>query len=502
MLRLNFFFIFLISLSPLFGQKPAKIKLLKADYSRYDIQIAKNAQRLIGNVKLSHQGTLMQCDSAWLFENENRVKAFSKIRINQGDSLRLEGDLLEYSGENQVADISGNIRMSDRAMLLETEYLLFNMEENTATYINGGEITNRENNNVLTSEKGTYFTDHETFHFKENVILNNPDYTIETDTLHYREYNSTADFLGPTFIRGEENLIYCENGYYDTENDLARFGQNAYVWFDGQKLEGDSLFYDRNSGIGIAKGNVAIQDTLNDFIIQGNIGRHLEKEEISFVTGRAEYIQVFENDSLFLHADTLKAVPDTLNQKKIQCFSGAKFYKSDMQGACDSLIYSERDSAFYMYEDPVIWNEENQITGDFIQLNTLEDGLDDMKVRGNSFIISKVDDKHYNQIKGRNMNGHFSQNELVKVDVIGNGTLVYYPTEETEEGDQKIIGLNRALCSDIQIRIKDREITYVNLQNQTDSKFLPLEMASEQDKVLKGFEWKGALRPMNRKEIF
>jgi len=124
-----------------------------------------------------------------------------------------------------------------------------------------------------------------------------------------------------------------------------------------------------------------------------------------------------------------------------------------------------------------------------------------MLVKGNSFIISNVDDVHFNQIKGRTMTGFFNKNELVKVDVNGNGQLVYYPTEEKEDSEE-IIGVNRALCSDIQIRIKNQELTHVNLQNQTDSKFLPLNMASEKDKVLKGFEWKGEKRPLNRKGIF
>ena len=231
-LGLIFLITFIYSLS--FGQKTTKIKLLKADHSRYDVAIAKDVQRLIGNVKLSHAGTIMMCDSAWLYETDNNIKAYGNIRINRGDSLRLSGDKLEYFGANQIADISGDITMIDNDMTLETEYLVFDIKNNIASYTNGGKIINRENRNVLTSKIGNYYTDNETFHFKQDVNLTNPDYTIETDTLHFHEYNNTADFLGPTFIRGENNLIYCENGFYDTENDIARFGKNAYVWFNEQ----------------------------------------------------------------------------------------------------------------------------------------------------------------------------------------------------------------------------------------------------------------------------
>lgn len=496
--RLGLIFLILLISTLSFGQKAAKIKLHRADLSNYNEKIAKDAQRLLGNVKLSHDGTIMLCDSAWFFETDNNIKAFGNIRINRGDSLRLIGDKLDYSGKEKIAVVTGDIRMMDNDMTLETDHLIFNIPKNTASYTNGGTIISKENNNILTSKIGNYFTNNETFHFKKDVLLTNPEYTIETDTLHFHEYNNTADFLGPTFIRSENNLIYCENGFYDTNNDIARFGKNAYVWFNDQQLSGDSLFYNRNTGVGIAIGNVSITDTLNNFSINGNFGEHLEKTEVSFVTGKAEYIQIFEGDSLFLHADTLRAIPDTLQKKIIQCYHGAKFYKNDIQGACDSLIYQENDSAFFMYDQPILWSDENQISGDFIKLKTNGKSLKDMWVENNSFIISKVDSVHFNQIKGREMMGFFNENELRKIDVLGNGQLVYFPTEDNED----IIGINKAVCSDIQIRIKDNTITHVNLQKQTDSKFFPLDQASENDLILKGFLWKLDHRPLNREGIF
>ena len=501
MIRAGLIVLSLFAALNLLSQKQTKIKLLKADFSNYDAQIAKDAQRLIGNVKFSHKESIMYCDSAWLYESDNRIKAFGNIKILRGDSLSLKGDLLDYNGDDQVANIYGNIRMTDKSMLLNTEHLIYDIENNTATYNVGGRITNLENDNILTSKIGSYYTNNEIFHFKEEVVLNNPEYVINTDTLHFHAFDNTAHFFGPTFIHSEENLIYCENGFYDTDRDISRFGDNAYVWFDGQQLSGDSLFYDRNSGLGVARSNVSIRDTVNQFEIKGDFGRHEEATEISYVTGNAEYIQLFDDDSLFLHADTLKSIPDTLSKNIIQCYNGARFFKNDLQGSCDSLIYSEVDSAFFLYDDPVVWSESNQISGDFIRLNTIDGGINDLYVKGNSFIISEIDSSHYNQIKGRNMQGYFNGNELVKIDVIGNGQLVYYPTEEKENGEE-IVGINKAVCSDIQIRIKDKQITHVNLQNQTDSKFFPLNMASDPDKILAGFDWKIERRPLERKDIF
>lgn len=485
----------------LYSHGQTKIKLLKADYSKYDVNIAPDAQRLIGHVKFSHEGTIMYCDSAWLFETSNNVEAYGNIKILRGDSLRLTGDELVYTGKNKTAEITGDISLQDRDMTLTTEYLVFDIPNHAASYTSGGEIVSRENNNVLTSQIGTYFTDSEIFHFKKDVELINPDYLIDTDTLHFHQYNGTAYFLGPSEIRGKDNFIYCENGFYDTENDLARFGKNAFVWYEHQKLSGDSLFYNRNQGIGIARENVVIEDTVSDYFIKGLIGKHNEFTDLSYVTGDAEYIQLFEDDTLFLHSDTLKAQPDSMGFNTIKCFYGVKFFKNDMQGICDSLIYLESDSSFYMYDEPLLWSDANQISGNFIKMKTNEGKIETMWIDKEALIISEVDTSHYNQIKGREMVGYFLNNELHKIDISGNGQLIYFPIEENEEANS-IIGLNKADCSDIQIRIKDRLITHVNLQNETDSKFLPLDMANSEDFFFKDFKWELEKRPTDRNSIF
>ena len=43
-------------------------------------------------------------------------------------------------------------------------------------------------------------------------------------------------------------------------------------------LSGDSLYYDRNRGYGLAIKNVAILDTLNDCIISGHWAEYFERQ--------------------------------------------------------------------------------------------------------------------------------------------------------------------------------------------------------------------------------
>ncbi len=492
------FALFFIPLGEVSAQDSTLIKLHRADVSEYDASYAK-AQRLIGNVMFEHQGAIMECDSAWLYEETNIMKAFGNVRITQGDSIFLNADRLIYKGDSNLAELFEDIKLRDKDMTLTTEYLKYDTHTKIATYFNGGKIVSSENNNVLTSKQGSYLAESKSLHFKDSILLVNPEYTMETDTLQYGMESEQAFFYGPTTIKSKNDVIYCENGWYDTKNDLAQFNKHAYLWSAGQQLLGDSLYYDRNMGLGEAFGNVTVRDTINDFSIKGEYGKYLELEDRSYVTGRALYQQFLETDTLHLHADTLYSEPDTLQRKIILAYPNVKFYKNDMQGACDSLSFSETDSLLEMFVDPVIWADDNQITGEKIEIKSFDGKLHSLACRRKAFMASKIDSTHFNQIKGKNLFGFFKNNELYKVDINGNGESVYYATDDA---DGSFIGVNKSTCSDITVYIKDRAVARVKFKIQPNSAFYPLDQISKSELILKDFRWEESRRPKSAEDIF
>ena len=361
------FLILLISVSA-FAQGGKRVKILNADEWVFDKDVGSDAQRLLGNVRFKHKDALMFCDSAYMYA-DNTVKAFSKVRIQQGDTLDLFSDQLIYDPENRKAELIGNVRLKNPDMQLTTDILNYDLKKNVASYFTGGYIISDKNQNNLFSKKGSYHADSRMFFFSDSVRLNNPDYVVATDTLRYSTFTETSYFLGPSTIQQDSSLIYCENGWYDSKRDLSSFEENAYIIYKDQRLEGDSLYYDRNVGTGKVIGNVQITDTVNNLLINGDLGQYNERTDISWVTGHAMMTQIFSEDSMFLHGDTLISVPDSNREfRSIKAYNRVRFYKSDMQGKCDSLIYSERDSTIRMYDDPVLWSEQNQIIGEFIDL--------------------------------------------------------------------------------------------------------------------------------------
>ena len=489
------------------AQTPARdttrIELIRANDLRFDKRFGVDAQRLIGNVQLRHKGAIMYCDSAWLYQTQNRLEAFGRVRINQGDTINLYGDRIDYNGDTRMALVRDNIRLLDKDMTLTTDVLDYDMRSSTGVYYNGGRLASKANNNVLVSRRGYYYAESDLFYFRDSVVLTHPDYTMYTDTLRYNTVTEVAYFLGPTRIVSDENTIYCENGWYDTENDKASFEENAVITRREYTLTGDSLYYDRVAGYGEAFDRVTLGDSINRYEIRGQYGRYLEKQGRSFVTGRATLVQDADGDTLFMHGDTLLAVQDTVAGNSIYAWNNVRIFKSDLQGDADSLAYHQSDSLLTLFGDPVMWSDENQITGDTLRLLTFEGVMYELRIPSDALIISEVDSANYNQIKGRSLLGKFKENQLVRIDIFGNGQSIYYAVEESkEDSTSTIIGINKAECSDITIYVANNEIKRIAFKTQPAATFFPPEDFPNDQKKLKGFEWLDRLRPRKPDDIY
>jgi hypothetical protein len=149
------------------------------------------------------------------------------------------------------------------------------------------------------------------------------------------------------------------------------------------------------------------------------------------------------------------------NIHNILCYYKVKFFRRDLQGMCDSMSYHGRDSTMFLYHDPVLWSEKNQLTADSIKLTLLNSQIDSMILYTSAFIISIDDTNKYNQVKGRDMIGFFRNNELYKIKVIGNSETIYFVRED----DRSLIGITKLYSSDMLIFVENnhiKTITYIN----------------------------------------
>ena len=464
-------------------------------------------------IHIFHDGIDMWCDQAIYYEKENFVEAYGNVIIKQGDSINMDSKYVEYSGVTKLAYASGDVVLTDPTSTIKTDTLYMDRVKQQAYYKSGGTVV-KDSSGTITSQIGRYYMSNKKYQFVQNVKLVNPDYVIESDQLDYYSETGRAYLFGPTTITGETSKIYCERGFYDTKNDTGYFLKKSRIDYDDRIIEGDSLYFDRNRSFASATNNIKITDTINKAIIKGHYAEVFRDRDSVFITKRALAISVQENDSIYIHSDTLMVTGKPEN-RITRAYYNAKIYKSDISGKADSIHvdhktgltklinlgrFSSNDN-FAKKRSPVLWNIGNQMTGDTIHLisNPETKKLDSLKVFDNAFIISNDTlGDGYHQMSGKQLFGFFEDNKLSTIDIIKNAESIYYMRNDKNE----LVGTDKSKSAIIKIWITDNAIDEVRKIKDVDGNVFPEGDFPEKESLLRGFVWRDDERPKSVNDLF
>jgi lipopolysaccharide export system protein LptA len=450
-------------------------------------------------VQFEHQGADLWCDIAIFYSKENRLRAVGNVRLQQGDSIEMNSARLDWNGNTSLAKAWENVDLSDGKMTLTTDTLYFDREKQISYYNSGGKVV--DSVNVLTSKIGTYFTELKKVQFKNKVHIDNPEYIIDSEQLDYYRISKNVYMYGPSTITGEDYKIYCERGFYDTKVEQGYGIKNTRIDYDNKIIKGDSLYFDKATEYASATNNIKITDTINDGVIKAHYAEVFKAKDSVFATKRAVSISLVQNDSLYMHGDTLMATGKT-DERIVRAFRNAKFYKTDLSGKCDSIHFSEKTGITQLITNPILWNVDNQITGDSIHLiSDLEtEKLDSLKVLENAFIISldTISGTGYNQAKGKDLFGKFVENELKIIDLVKNTEVIYYVYND----DDELVGIDKTICSKIRLLMANNDIEDITFFVNPDGDIFPEKDLPVESRKLKGFIWRGDERIRSKDEIF
>jgi lipopolysaccharide export system protein LptA len=514
---LNFITCFLILLgTTLYAQERRKIEIKYAPFMTFDESKPDATILTRDNTKqvhIKHEGIEMWCDEAVYDAKQDFIEAYGKVRIKQGDTINMNSNYVEYSGKTQLAFASGAVVLNDPTSVITTDTLYFDRLKQEAFYQSKGKVV-RDTTGTITSTIGRYYMKAKKYQFVNNVKLVNPEYLIESNRLDFYSLSGYAFLYGPTTITSETSVIYCERGFYNTSNDTGYFVKKSKINYDERVVEGDSLYFDRNKGFASATNNIVITDTLNNTIVKGHYAEVFRKKDSLFMTKRALAITLQENDSIFVHSDTLM-VTGKPDKRITRAYYNAKIYKSNLSGKSDSihmqqstgltqlinLDHNINKDAFYKPKKPVLWNVKNQITGDSIHLisNSISESLDSLKVFNNAFVISKDTlGDGYNQISGKKLFGIFENNSLSTIDIIKNAETIYFLRNEANE----LVGIDKSKSGAIKIWLTDNAIDEMRKYNQIGGNTYPELDFPENEKILRGFNWRESERPTSVEDLF
>ena len=489
------------------------------------IDSATSFETIAGNVIIKEGLTTFYCDSATINRRTNIVEAFGNIHINDNDSIHTYSQYLRYVGADRIAYLKKNVKLTDKKGILYTDDLEYNLRTGIATYKNGGKIVNEKT--VLTSRDGVYYADTKDVYFKNNVHLKDPDRDIYTDSLLYNVTTNIATFIAKTKIIGKDgSVIITKSGTYNLASGEALFSGRPTFSDSSKFVIADNIAYDKKTDVLQLEGNAKFVDSINNITIVG--GQIFADGKVkSFLATRKPVMIIYrDGDSTYMAADTLfsglrkydslerKMVTQTDTLKKtivvntntadtsIRYFIGfrhVRIYNDSLQAVSDSLHYSTIDSTFKLFGEPVVWNDNSQVTGDTLYVYTQNQKPRRLYVFNNGLIINKTKEGMFNQIGGRTLNGYFVDGFIDYVRVKGSpAESIYY----AQDDDSAYVGMNRSSGDVIDIYFVKKELNKIKFINDVDGVLYPMKDIPADKKELRGFKWLDNRRPKSWLELF
>lgn len=476
-----------------------EVKLLHSDVL-YKNQRDVRADVLVGHVRLFHDGMYLDCDSARYYKDENSFEAYGHVKMIQGDTLTLTSDTLLYDGPMMQAHAKGRAVLTHRQTRLTTSVIDYDRLEGIGFYPTHGILYDADN--VLNSDYGQYSPSASEAIFKDNVVLVNPKFELKTNELYYYSDTKMAKIVSETnIVSSDSTFVYALRGDYNTQTGQACLMDRSHIYKDMRDVVGDSLYSDEETGVSEAFGNVVLTDVENQCMLTGNYCRYEDNTGVAVATDSAVCYEFSSSDTLYVHADTLKMI--TYNQKTdsvyrdLYAYHKVRMYRRDVQGVCDSLVTHQLDSCTYMYGQPILWNEEQQVFGEEIRIYNNDSTIDWVHIVNQAMTIEKVDSASYNQVAAKEMFCYFKDGAMERNNAKGNVYLCYF----MEESDGARIGMNYTETPEMNIFMKNKKVDKVWMQTPSGTMYPPFAIPDDK-RYLPSFAWFDYIRPKNKDDIF
>ena len=490
---------FILSAMPSAGPDD-RIYLLHSDILYKNYQDPR-AEVLVGHVKLSHKGCIMYCDSAKFYRDDNSFDAFGHVKMLQGDTLTLVSDTLFYEGDNLTAKARGNVVLTHHKTRLHTNHLDYDRMYGVGMYMRGGTLY--DDDNVLNSRWGQYTpSTHESF-FTDNVNLENPSFTLISDTLFYNTQTKIARIVSPTNIETDDStFVYGMRGNYNTNTGEADLTDRSYIIKDMRRIIGDSLHYDKKRHFSEGYRNVVINDDENMCILYGDLCQYDNLTGYAMATDRALIKEYSQGDTAYVHADTLKMFTYNMGTdsvtRTIHAYHKVKLYRSDVQAVCDSMVSIQKDSCTYLFGQPILWNEGQQLFGETIHVFNNDSTIRLIHVINQAMAIEQTDSTTFNEVASREMYSYFTDGQITRNEAHGNVYVIYYVTED--KGRNKLF-MNYSETTKMIMYMQNKKIEHIWMPAATCSLYPVLQIPPDK-KHLKGFAWFDYVRPSDPDDVY
>ena len=515
---------------------------LKCDSALWNVNA--NIIDAIGNVEIIQENTTLTSDRIEYVANENLAKVrgglvqlmdkegnilnTNFLNYNTKDSIATffngaalknnDGNLIEsvngmYFSKDGLFSFRDSVQMYTDSVFIITQRLDYYTETDVAAFKEN--TVAWKDSSMLFANSGKFYRRSNLFDFDKDGYIFTPEQELWADRLMYYRNTGNADLFRNVQVLDTVNksVAMADKVIYRPDEEKIELTENPVVaMYSEEDGKADTLFLAANlircyskvmagidsSEIAAARERLSLSG-IDPIAIHDNERKAARKKTKGSAAVPEKDAAPVKDTLLVQMEDTLVTAPaaDTSKVNFIDAYHNVRFYRSDVQGMCDSLVYTGIDSMARFYSRPVMWQaEKNQFSADSIQAQIQGGSLKKINLLDNAFIISQEDTVHYNQIKSTEMAAWFRDNELYRFDALGGVTALFYMEE-----DSVITLMDREECKMMTVKIKDNEVQRTRSIGDLKQNVFPVYNLPMQEQRLKGFEWRGEERPVTRYDI-
>jgi lipopolysaccharide export system protein LptA len=498
--------------------------------------------KFIGNVQFQHGTDMLYCDTAILNQEKNNLEAFGNVKIVQANGTTVLSDYLSYTGNIKKAYLRGNVALTSGNDNLWTEELDYYLNTKVGNYYQGGTL--QSGSTTVSSTLGTYNAQTKEARFVDQVMVTDTAYNIESKDLGYNTESKMMRFFDSTVVTNESSVLRTSQGIYDSRNQIANFTTRSSILNEEQFIVGDTLNYNKQTGLGNAFGDVIVFDTAQKSTLYCGKAFYNDKLKTLLAIEKPVLKRVDNKDSLYVRADTffsahfvmktdtLKSIKkdgvkkgtkkplkvsttdksttfktnfvttaDTTSPKYYTGFHHVRIFSDSLQGKCDSICFTGKDSLMLMMKSPVLWSRRSQITGDTIIAFIDSGKVQKVVVPNDALIVSRSGPEKanlFNQVQGKTLVAYLVNEELDHATVKPDAESIYYPTDESGA----YIGVSQSKSERMKIFFSKGDIDKLLLEQEIKQTLSPLNKIDILSMRLSRFQWLEELRPTSIAELF
>lgn len=468
---------------------------MRADTLMYDL--AAERVYFLGPTVIRTDTHRIYCEAGYYDVQLDEAVFASNAQYESGQR-RAAADTIRYFGAREVYILEGN------------------------AYVAEGEFQR------ATADRINYFRRQDNYLLEGNASVRDSLQTVTGDTIDYDAARSTyAVSGGRPRLSSPPMLIVADrlNADPDTGERIAR---------------GSVIWQDTSAKVTIAAATARYNEATGYLKASGGVGTNYfadlgyATDSLDFLGDRPLMITELEGDTLWMVADTLISfegvtvdttyqtwivrqdsllIGDSLTVETISrtdtlfatdsirylaAHHDVRILKSDMQAVCDSLGFNTIDSVLTLYQNPILWQDTSQLTGDTVRIHFRGEALDKVQLRRNALVITTPDLLFFNQVKGKNIEAYFDSSALDRTEVIGNAEAIYYILDDAG----LYVGVNKTACSSMVLHFRNGGVRKIRFLSAPSGKMEPMKAVDHEAIKLEGFRWEEKRKPLTVADLF